>query len=369
MKHDVEKPLAKYLQIKENLLRYLEDERYQTDQRLPSESELMNHFGVSRNTVRQALEELVNEGIIYKKHRSGSFFSGAIQGAQKRSHLIGVITPFLARYIYPQIIQGIDDIAHRHHYNLVLGNTRGVLEREIATIESLLAKNIDGVLIELSAGFQQIHDSQTFHFVKNLTIPLVFLNWRIDDPDVSYVSVNDVEGGFRATSYLANAGHTRIACVYPEDHIAALHRYQGYRNALEYYHLPYDSRLDKATPVSAWDTDRMNTPIQELLDLGDEKPSAIFFFTDEMAIQWGYPVIRNAGFRIPEDISIIGFDGSELGAVADVPLTSVAHPKSLVGKWGAQILFEQIECHREYLPKQILITPRISVRESVKHLV
>ena len=279
-----------------------------------------------------------------------------------------MITPFISYYIYPPIIQGIDDIAHKHRYNIILGSSRGTQEKEIICLEQLLAKDIDGLLIEPAGGFQNINESRVFQLLKELSIPVMYLNWVIQDPDASFVSVNDFEGGLRATEYLLEAGHTRIACVYPDDFVPGIQRYRGYRKALKNYNIDYVNELDKSGTIFRWnDTDYISMLVKELLSLKDaQRPSAIFFFNDSAALQ-GYQAIREAGLQIPDDISVIGFDDSELGAVADIPLTSMSHPKYQIGKWAAEFLFEKIQ-HKGPKPpaKQMIINPTIVLRDSVK---
>ena len=368
MKIDTNNSTPKYLQLKEILIRYLHKQEYEIDQKIPSETELMNQFNVSRNTVRQSLAELVNEGVIYKRHGSGSFFSGKPEEEEQHSYLIGVITPFNSSYIYPQIIQGIDDVAHERRYNIVLGSSRGELAKERDCLEQLLEKGIEGLLIEPAGGFQHIQESDTFKAVKALDIPVVFMDWMIDDPDISYVSLNDREGGFRATSYLAQAGHTRIACVYPHDHLPGIHRYEGYRNALETYHLPYDETLVRATSIEKWnDAHHIIDLMKNLLALGERRPSAVFFFNDNAAL-WAYIAVREAGLKIPDDLSIMGFDDSELAILADAPLTTMIHPKYQLGKWAAEMLFEDIAHRGQRTPRQMLINPTIAIRASVKKI-
>ena len=105
--------------------------------------------------------------------------------------------------------------------------------------------------------------------------------------------------------------------------------------------------------------------VQELIDLGDHRPTAVFFLNDDAALQ-GYPAIRNAGLNIPDDISVIGFDDTDLAVRAEVPLTTMIHPKYQLGKWAAEILFEHIEHHGP--PWQMILNPAIAVRDSVKAL-
>jgi GntR family transcriptional regulator of arabinose operon len=367
MRIEADKPIPKYLQLKDIIKQYLKNEEYKSDQKIPSENELVEQFQISRNTVRQALRELVDEGFIYKKQGLGSFFSGKTQnGQQDRSYLIGVLTPLISSYIYPQIIQGIDDIARQKRYNIVLGSSNASPEKELACLEQLLEKHIDGLLFESTGGFQSFQDSRVFHVLKELTIPVVFMDSAPDDPDASYASLDDVEGGFKATSYLAQAGHKRIACVYPRDHIAGIQRYRGYRKALETYNIDYDSTLDKPTIALEWNrADSGYILMKELIALGKNRPSAVFFFNDNAALR-AYLAIREAGLKVPDDISIIGFDDFEFAALVEVPLTTMAHPKYGIGKWAAEILFDQIEHTHHNLPTQLLINPPLVVRDSVK---
>jgi GntR family transcriptional regulator of arabinose operon len=368
MRIDAEKPIPKYLQLKEILKHHFKDQHYQADQKIPTEDELIEQFQVSRNTVRQALAELVTEGVIYKIQGSGSFFAGETQDDLKHSYLIGVIVPRLSFYIYPQIIQGIDDIAHGKHYNIVLGSSDVSPEKELVCVEQLLKKNIDGLIIEPSGGLQHFEDSKNFQMLKTLFIPVVFMDWVLDDPNVSYVSPDDVEGGFRATSHLIEAGHRRVACICPNDNVPGIKRYQGYRKALETYGIDYDSRLEKSTPILQWNTPgHIAMLMRELLDLGNDRPTAVFFYNDDGALQ-GCDAIRNAGMIIPDDISVIGFDDSEFASRAEVPMTTMIHPKYQLGKWAAEILFEQIEHNGQIPPRQMILNPTVAVRDSVKSL-
>ena len=366
MKIDLDSPTPKYLQVKEILSHYFKNEHYESGQRIPSENELIERFDVSRNTVRQALGELENEGFIYKIRGSGSYFSGKTQQVDNQTHLIGVLTPLISSYIYPKIIEGIDDVAHKKRYNIVLGNSKGMPEKELICLEHLLEKHVDGLLLEPAGGIHHIQESKTFRLVQELTIPVVFLDWEINEPQMSYVSIDDVEGGFRATSFLLEAGHRRIACVYPNDHVPGLQRYQGYQEALEMQNIKPEPKLEKAGTILKWnDPEYIPTLMQDLLDLGADRPTAIFFFNDFAALR-GYAAIRDAGLKIPDDISVIGFDDSEMGAFSEIPLTSVIHPKYQIGKLAAEILFEHLDQKDKRIPRQMIINPTIAIRQSVK---
>ncbi|GAK49565.1 transcriptional repressor [Candidatus Moduliflexus flocculans] len=371
MEIDAEKSEPKYRQLKQIILRYFEQEHYQADQQIPTEIEFAERFQVSRGTVRQTLTELVNEGVIYKKHGVGSFFAGKqAREARARSGLIGAITPAMFRYIFPHVLRGINDVIYQKGYNLVISDLGDGFDDEYPHLERMLTHGIDGLIFEpnSSGRTKRFQDTRTFALLKSLTIPVVFMGWTFENAGVSCVSLDDMEGGFRATTHLIENGHRRIACLYMSDHEPALLRYQGYRKALEIHNIPVDSRLEKSRPTATWThANSAYTLTQDLLALGEERPTAIFFFNDRAAIQ-GYAAIREAGLRIPDDVSVIGFDDSDFAAQIDVPLTSVIHPKYQLGKWAAEMLLEQLDAPCRCTPRQMILHPSIAVRDSVKTL-
>lgn len=370
MEIDAGRAEPKYLQLKRIITSYLGEEHYQADQKIPTELELAERFHVSRGTVRQALGELVSEGVIYKKHGLGTFFCGKrADEVRARSGLIGVLTPALFRYIYPQVLKGVYDVLAQSGHNMVVAELGHDAEERFSCLERMLTRGLEGLIYEPHSGSARFQDTKEFAVLKSLTIPVVVMGWVFENSGLSCVSLDDMEGGFRATTYLIEHGHRRIGCIYPSNHTPGLLRYQGYRKALEAHGIPFDSRFGK----SSQSTSRQPPPqlayflTQDVLALGDERPTAIFFFNDYAAMQ-GYAAIRDAGLRIPDDVSVIGYDDSYLAASADVPLTSVVHPKDKIGKWAAEMLLEHLEAQDRRTPRQMILHPSIAVRKSVKAL-
>ena len=363
------KSQPKYLQLKDALLCYLNDEQYDADRKLPTENELIEQFQVSRGTIRQALAELVNDGVLYKIQGSGTFFSGNLNADRKLSHLLGVITPLLSQYIYPQIIQGITDFAQQKQYHVVLGSSHTCPGDEQDCIEQILAKGIDGLIFEPAPGFHYESEAPLFTFLRTLTVPVVFMGADLNDADLSYVSLNDRESGFRATNYLITAGHQRIACIYPSCILAGLQRYQGYRKALEAADITFNPRFEKVIEQigPGKKPQQIAMLINELLDPIEDRPTAIVFYNDSFAVH-GCKLLGEAGLRIPDDISVISFDDSELALQPEAPLTSLAHPKYYLGRWAAELLLEQLEYQEQRFPRHLLITPPIVERDSVKKI-
>jgi GntR family transcriptional regulator of arabinose operon len=368
MKIDADNPVPKYVQLKGILKEYL-GKQYQVGQKIPTEIELMNQFQVSRNTVRQAITELEHEGLLSKEQGRGTFFLGLYPEKQRYDALIGVLTP-MSTSIYANVIQGIQKIAYQEHYNIVLGSSDLGPNKELNNLEMLTQKNIDGLIFEPAGGFTRWQDSKSLQFLETLTIPVVLMGWAIDDLEFSYISLDDIEVGFRATRYLINAGHTRIACVQPNDVIPGILRYEGYRKAMTAYGIEYDSPLNRSWSVIRWGGAEQAFPtlIQDYLALEpDARPTAFFFFNDQWTLH-GCRAFREAGIKIPDDVSVIGVDNLEFAALADIPLTTVVHPQERLGEWAAEILLDEIKHKGKRTPRQIIVKPAIAIRDSVKFL-
>ena len=368
MKIDTENPTPKYVQLKGILKEYL-DKHYQIGQKIPTEVELIDQFEVSRNTVRQAIGELELEGLLSKEQGRGTFFLGtSLAAEQGHDALIGAITP-TSSYIYAHVFQGINETATRRHYNVVFGTSDDNSEQELLSLEQLLKKNIDGLLLEPIGGFTQWQESKSLQLLKTLEIPVVIMGWIVDDLDLSYVALDDVEAGFRATQFLIDAGHTRIAFIYPGERLPGIRRYQGYRKALEASGITYDPRLDKNLTLSQrmQNSDYVHTQILECLALGPERPTAFFFFNDEWALR-SYRSFRDLGVKVPDDVSIIACDNFEYSKLAEVPLTSIIHPQEKIGSWAAEILLDEIKHPGKRTPRQITVKPAIAIRDSVRSL-
>lgn len=365
----------KYIQLKNALIKLFAEENYQANQALPTENELIDRYSVSRNTVRKTLDELLKIGLIYKKQGSGSYYSGTEGDDRENSLLIGVIVPRLSFYIYPLIIQGIDDVANEKGYNIVLGGADVNPDKEPECLERLLSKKIDGLIFEPSGGNIDFENSPIFRKIQKLDIPVVILDWAVNDASIPYVSPNDIEGGYKAAKLLIDEGHEKIAIICPSDTIPAQKRLQGYRQALQSAGLSIDKRYEKLGSVVQWaENGQINSEnphitllVNELIQLGTQRPTAIIFYNDEEAFQ-GYTAIKQAGLKIPDDISVIGFDDTEYATMANPPLTSVVHPKYKLGKWAAKILLEKLASNGQSETVQMLLNPSITERDSVKTL-
>jgi GntR family transcriptional regulator of arabinose operon len=133
------------------LMEYLKEEilmgRIMPGDQIPSENTLAEKFLLSRHTIRKSISMLMNEGYLYTEHGRGTYCQDR---SRKRieSKNIGVITTYISEYIFPKVIQGVDDVLSGSGYSIMLKNTNNSTEKEALCLEAVLEKNIEGVIIE-----------------------------------------------------------------------------------------------------------------------------------------------------------------------------------------------------------------------------
>ena len=360
----------KYIQVKNDLLNRFEDHRYQAGQRLPTEAELMDELSVSRTTVRQAIGELEESGIVRRRHGSGTYFQGFHTPEQvSQGGLIGLINFYFNDYIYPEIIRGIEETISEAGYALALANSRQNIEMEISSVERLIEQGVKGLILEPSRNLQIRNDHPMLSVLDRAQVPVVTTHWGISDTKISTVTIDDIQAGYEATRYLLDRGHREIAIIYKEDVQAGYDRFLGYSRAVREAGLSVET--DRV--LSYNDQDEMNDVMQgylltqRLLRDIRRRPTAVFYFNDNIAVQ-GYNAINEAGLSIPNDLSVIGFDNWRTADMLAPPLTTFEHPKYNLGKWAAKILLDEMDVGHPNLPMKLVFEPVLVERESVRTL-
>ncbi len=355
----------KYKQIRELVLGLAEEQNWGPGQQLPTELELVRRYRVSRNTVRQAFSDLEHEGLIYRKQGQGTFFAGTERERRGRHFLVGAIVSNTA-YIYTEIIQGAERVLSAAGYHLLMGRSTLNLAEDRQAGKPSGSWNPDGFLLELWHPDQAVDLRKVVENLKSTATPFVLLN--SDDPDASFVAPDDLDAGARAGSYLLARGHQRIAFVGIRGHGPSENRLKGLLSSASAAGKGVPSELIRM--YEGHDT-RQQSPAfaatTDLLSLGSSRPTAVFYVNDEAASQ-GYAAIREHGLSVPRDISVVGFDDSQLSRALYPPLTTFLHPKGRVGELAARILLDRIENPESFLPVHALYTCRLIERESVRNL-
>lgn len=362
-----------YLQIEQQLLSWLARNQYGRGDRIPTEHELMKMFSVSRTTIRKTLEILEARGLISRSRGSGTYYTGKslLESPGKgRGKLLGLVNYFSMDYIYTEIIRGIEDEAGREGYSLIIANSNKNDDRQMDSIRRLMEQGVEGLIIEPKRSLQIEDEKAIAHSIlENISIPIVTTHWGIAEKSVSTVTLDDVHAGRRAGRYLLENGHRDIAYIYKEDIQSGLDRLEGFRSALEAGGIA----LGEDRLFAYNEEDELHDALQgyiqtrKIFSAEGKHPTALFYFNDNLAVQ-GYRALAELGLRVPEDVSVLGFDDHNSASIVSPPLTTFEHPKYDLGRWGAKILIDEIRKEGSALPVKLLFEPRLIVRGSVRQI-
>lgn len=217
----------KYQELTEQLRLQIVSGEIAPGQKLPSENTLSAQYQVSRQTVRKALAILQNEGYIYAEHGRGTFCSEMMRHAHPSKN-IAVVTTYLSDYIFPRVIQGIDDVLTGAGYSIVLKNTKNSRTREAECLQEILSKDIDGVIIEPSKSQIFCRHMNLYEQLEKSHIPYVFIQGCFPQmKDKPHVLLDDFQGGYMITKYLTDHGHKNIVGVFKADDMQGQSRHKG----------------------------------------------------------------------------------------------------------------------------------------------
>ncbi len=247
---------------------------------------------------------------------------------------IGLIVPDNANPFFAEIARGVENAGFQAGYSVVLCNSNKSLERELEHLRMLQAKQVDGIIFIAST----THIDQIRPLVES-GIPVVMFYRDPGDLNVDTFKIDNQRAGYIATRYLVDLGHTAIACIRPAFATSPSGtRVLGYQQVMTEQGLAWSDAL---TPQGDNLLSGGEEAARQLLDSGVEF-TAIFATNDAMAIG-AMRALRSRGYRIPEDVSVIGIDDIILASYVDPPLTTVAQPKQIAGEQAVNYLIQRME--------------------------
>lgn len=330
---DRHSPVPLYHQLERALLELIVGAEMAPDARFPSETELSARFGVTRPTVRQALERLVQVGVLRKERGRGTYVAAVPdtvhQATPAQKPIVKVIMPSLTDLIHLRVLSGVVDEAHRQGIQVLLAhsdNRRAAQERELAATEDCAGVALWPINDTASAALEQ------------LRVPIVFLD-RYLDPGQDHVVVDDIGGAGAVIDHLADLGHRRIAFIHAEPRqLSSIRlRLQGYRDRLRQHGLDYDKAL--VARISTSGGASVEQALDTLLGLADP-PTAAFCVNDVVAVQV-FMALRNRGIDVPAQFSIAGFDHLEV-LPSPGTMTSVRRATEQMGRRAIELLSDRM---------------------------
>lgn len=353
---------TKYQMIADDIRSNILSGALKVNEAIPPELHLQKDYSVSRHTVREAISLLVNEGYLRKEKGSGTYVSETYltQPNHSNKKTIGVITTYLSDYIFPSIIRGIEKELSEKGYSLLLASTNNDTLQEKKSLEMMLSYGVDGLIVEPTKSNQYNPNLSYYLAFKEQAIPFVMINAHYEELDAPSIVLNDVTSGFLATSELLDNGHNNIALITKIDDLQGKNRMKGYVKAFEAQRKVFHSES-----VFTYTTETKNQLLENLrktLLTNEQSITGIVCYNDAIALDI-MEIAKELGLKIPEDLSIIGQDDSFIGTAADVKLTSITHPKEIMGHDAAKWIIDAIEGQK--VPDSIQYEPELVRRESV----
>jgi LacI family transcriptional regulator len=276
----------------------------------------------------------------------------------RRTFTIGLLLPEFAHPFFAEIARAVARTVRPHGYHVVISSFEEDPDLEASEANSLLARQVDGLIIASSQPPRQL---AMFKHVQERDIPYVLIDRPVAGLRACFVGVDNHAIGELATRHLIERGCCRIAHLRgPELGIAA-ERLEGYRRALSKAGFHHDPRYI----VEAGHRD--DTGYEAMRHLLTVRPltDGIFCYNDPVAIG-AMKAILEAGLRLPRDISIVGAGNVHFSDVLAVPLTTIDQGTSQIGTLAAELLITRIGCKRFMRPQTILIPPKLVERESTR---
>ena len=252
---------------------------------------------------------------------------------RKETNTIGVIMPDSANPFFAEVARGIEDASFEQGYSVIICNSDGDLKKELLHANVLVEKQMDGII--LFATGKSINQVQ---MLQGRNIPIVTVDREVPDAVVDVVLTDNMQGGELATRHLLDLGHRRVACITGSlDLPLSVERVTGYRKALLEHGIAVDEALIMEGDFHYESGYRATLQFLAL----DPPPSAIFACNDPMAIG-AISAIAESGKRVPDDISIVGFDDVSLASFANPPLTTIVQSKYEMGVIATKMLLERV---------------------------
>lgn len=302
--------------------------------------------GVSEETRRRVLEHA--RQVQYRPNLAARTL------VRRRAQVLGVIFPSLRQTFWADIVLGIEQVAKANGYTVLFAHSNEQADAEREEIHTLLARQVDALLIASSAPeinrdvLRQVHTPDR---------PVVLFDRSADGLDVPGVFCDDRDGARRATEHLIGLGYRRIAHLAgPADLSVARDRLRGYRDAMA------AAGLAEQVVTCGFGEEAGRTGMRALLDRGTERPDAVFAAHDP--IVFGVlDVARERNLRIPDDLGLVGFTDVDHARHLAVPLTVMAQPTFAMGEAAAHLALDLL-AGRVPANTRIVLPGRLIIRES-----
>ena len=355
--------MKKYEQAMAWILNKIDEEGLKSGDRLPGEIQMAETIGVSRQTVRLAIRNLEEQGILSSVQGSGIYVGKKEDGKRakrKRRGRVAVISTYLDDYIFPGTVRGMQSVLSEAGFQVNLFITNNKVKEEGDILKGILEKDdIDGILAEAVKSSLPNPNLDLYRETDRRGISILFFNTSYPALDFPCVRIDDTGCAREAVKMFIRAGHRKIAGIFKSDDGQGHLRYEGYMQALAQAGIePEEERVIWLDSVTYRQFEQMQDYV--LGRIGDS--TAVFCYNDEVA----YKLIEGClkkGMELPAQLSVASIDNSYLARICHVPITSFTHPKEGLGREAAKKLTEMMETGAK--GEDLIMKTEVEIRSSI----
>lgn len=363
MSLDVHGSNVQHQRIREIILDKIISREFAPGAKIPSERALCEIFSVSRTTIRRAIDDLVTEGVLLRIPAKGTYVGESSLTTNRNTGNIAFIRCYRRSPLasinddifYPRILTGIETTISENGYHCLV---QSINENDYSDqMISQLAQKVDGIIC------CELRNQRFLERLRATQLPLVLVSPSVMLSTVDIVEIDNKQGAIEAVNHLIHLEHKHIAFIGGSPNSRpSKEREAGYIEALREDGLPV---LADHIISLGWQQADGYTAMAELLK-AYPSPTAVFTASDLLALG-AYDAAHTAGVKIPEDISIMGFDDIDMAAQAKPALSTVLVRKLEMGQLAAQLILEQLSGKRDY-PIKVVVPTSLVQRDSTEYV-
>ena len=337
-----------YVQLADCLREQIRSGEIKEGDKLPSETEMIKYYQLGRLTIRDALDILVHEGLLEKRHGKGTFCR---TNFVQKKYRVDVFLNLAEVEFIPYYLRSICAVLESENVNIVMGDTKNDPNMICNLLENSLLDGSNGIIFQ-PANADENASEKICDVLNRLTeknVPYVMIDTFYRNVPESYVVMDEFQAGKIAADYFVQMGHTKLCAIEHQNRLDSMGRIKGLIAGLENEPkiIEYSKNLKTA----------LESTLKENKDI-----TGIFCFNDGVAKKC-YDILSSMQISIPDEMSVISVDDTIVASTLSPSLTSVIHPKEHLGRDAAKAILSMIS-GESLFPYKKVFQPTIAIRKS-----
>lgn len=307
---------------------------------------------ISENTKKQVLK-MAKQLNYQPNHIASALRSG-------KSKLIGVVVPTANRNFFSSVVRGIEEIANNLDYKVIISQSYDTYKKEVETLDALLNARVDGIIASIA---KTTENFEHFQKVLDKGIPLVLFDRTTNELEVSEVVIDDYLGAYQVVDHMIKGGSKRIVhFTSPKKVNIYRDRLRGYEDALRDRGLTFDPELVEESNLQLEDGRKS---MENIIKKGI--PFDAVFSSSDYAAMGAMQVLKEKGFKIPEQVMVAGFGNEPFTSFTDPPITTVDQKSIPMGHVTAETFFALMKNdNKDAVPQKTVLKPELIIRDSTQ---